>query len=460
MTICYQGLEAKTEASAIVVSIQKNHPLIKLAQKIPWTKLAEIVIPDLQKTEKGFCDTGRRLYLRNHLGALLLQKMFGKKDRNTEWEISDNAAYMLFCGCNVLEKWSPLDHTTISKFRNRLTPETHRKISNFMAKLGVDLGYGDPSELDQDSTIQEANASYPSDASLMVKAAEKIVKIIKWLKEKSKEFQEEVKEIDLKKIKKKAREYFFSKKGKDTKQLVFKGLYDLVNANLSASVGQLKKLNKKAVNEMPWNIKADYNQIKNGFSKYMKSVLSFIDTGKIDPKKILSWHLADISCFNKGKAGNKLEFGRCFQLGRIGGNFALVGKCTDVRMEDKKSISSVTSVSAVIFGPDATESFGADKGYYSKANLKYIQGLKGIKEHALQQPGISFKGCLFKEEEETYQRLVDRRSSIEGMIGHIKQGGQLGKSRMKSDQGTLSAGYGAVTGYNLRCLMRHIKKES
>ena len=459
MTICYQGLKEKTEASAIVVSIQKNHPLIKLAQKITWPELAAIVEPDLQRTEKGFPNTGRKLYLRNHLGAYLLQKMFDKKDRNTEWEISDNAAYMLFCGRNLLQTWSPLDHTSISKFRNRLSPETHRNIANFMTKIGVDLGYGDPSELDQDSTIQEANASYPSDASLMVKAAEKIVKITKWLKEKSKEFQEEVKEIDLKKIKKKAREYFFSKKGKDTKRLVFKDLYELVNSNLSLPVGQLKKLNKKIVNEMPWNIKPDFSQIKNGFTKYMKSVSSFIDTGKIDSKKILSWHLSDISCFNKGKAGNKLEFGRCFQLGRIGGNFALVGKCTDIRMEDKKSISSVTSVSAELFGPDATESYGADKGYYSKANLKYIQDLKGIKEHALQQPGVSFDGCLFKEEKEIYQRLVDRRSSIEGMIGHIKQGGQLAKSRMKSDQGTLSAGYGAVTGYNLRCLVRHIKKD-
>ncbi len=172
----------------------------------------------------------------------------------------------------------------------------------------------------------------------------------------------------------------------------------------------------------------------------------------------MSWHLSDISCFNKGKAGNRLEFGRCFQLGRIGGNFALVGQCIDVRMDDKKSISSVTSVSEDLFGPEATESYGADKGYFSKANMKYINGL-GLKEHALQQPGISFKGCLFKEEEETYQRLVDRRSAIEGMIGHIKQGGQLGKSRMKSDEGTLSAGYGAVTGYNLRCLVRHMKKE-
>ena len=433
--------------------------MIILAQKINWEELADIVAPDLQKTKKGFCNTGRKLYLRNHLGAYLLQKLFDKKDRNTEWETSDNAAYMLFCGYGLLENWHSLDHTSISNFRNRLTPETHRKIANFMAKLGVCLGYGDPSELDQDSTIQEANASYPSDVSLMTKAAEKMVKITRWLKEKSKIFPGQIYELELKKIKKKAREYFFSKKGKDIKKLIFKDLYELIESNLSASAAQLKSLNREIVKEMPWNIKADYKLIKNGFSKYMKSVLSFINTGKIDPKKILSWNLSNISCFNKGKSGNRLEFGRCFQLGRIGGNFALVGQCTDIRMEDKKSIASIISVAEELFGRGSVKSFGADKGYYSKANLRYIQGMAGLEEHALQRPGISFDGCLFKEEKETYQRLVDRRSSVEGMIGHIKQGGQLRKSRMKSDEGTLSAGYAAVAGYNLRCLVRHIKRE-
>jgi hypothetical protein len=36
------------------------------------------------------------------------------------------------------------------------------------------------------------------------------------------------------------------------------------------------------------------------------------------------------------------------------------------------------------------------------------------------------------------------------------RGNQLGKSRMKSDQTTLAAGYGAVAGLNARQLIRHI----
>ena len=42
------------------------------------------------------------------------------------------------------------------------------------------------------------------------------------------------------------------------------------------------------------------------------------------------------------------------------------------------------------------------------------------------------------------------------LIGHAKHGGQLGQSRMKTDDATLAAGYGAIGGFNLRQLIRHL----
>ena len=51
---------------------------------------------------------------------------------------------------------------------------------------------------------------------------------------------------------------------------------------------------------------------------------------------------------------------------------------------------------------------------------------------------------------------MNRRSGIEPLIGHAKHGGQLGQSRMTQDETTLAAGYGAVGGFNLRQLVRHL----
>ncbi len=52
--------------------------------------------------------------------------------------------------------------------------------------------------------------------------------------------------------------------------------------------------------------------------------------------------------------------------------------------------------------------------------------------------------------EGTLEKLANRRAGIEPLIGHIKRGGQLGRSQMKKDESTKAAGYTAVLGFNLR----------
>ena len=81
--------------------------------------------------------------------------------------------------------------------------------------------------------------------------------------------------------------------------------------------------------------------------------------------------------------------------------------------------------------------------------------MKGLQEFGLQQPGLDM-GSLAEREAEVRVRLADRRAGIEPLIGHAKQGGQLGQSRMKTDETTLAAGYGAIGGFNLRQLIRHL----
>jgi hypothetical protein len=173
------------------------------------------------------------------------------------------------------------------------------------------------------------------------------------------------------------------------------------------------------------------------------------------PDKALSFHARAVRCFNKGKAAHALEFGRAFQLGRIGGNFLVVGTCTSIRMEDKASVRLMVEAHQSLFGQGMLQSFGTDKGYYSQANHTYLRAVAGLKELGLQQPGLDIGG-LAKSEAETRVRLADRRAGIEPLIGHAKQGGQLGQSRMKTDDTTLAAGYSAIGGFNLRQLIRHL----
>lgn len=79
---------------------------------------------------------------------------------------------------------------------------------------------------------------------------------------------------------------------------------------------------------------------------------------------------------------------------------------------------------------------------------------RGVTESGLQRPG-NIKSRADMPSKEIQERLRDRRAGIEPLIGHAKHGGQLGKSRMKTDAATLAAGYASVLGLNMRQLIRH-----
>src|SRR5262249_10935185 len=171
MSICQSGIDCKTQfcSSEISIHIKEEHPIIRLAQSLPWREMADLVLPDLKNTKKGQWTQGRKLKLQPHLGAYLLQQFFNRTDRQIEYDIKDNAAYQIFCGRNAVEKWHVPDHTKIEKFRSRLSQETQRQLANKITQHAVKLGYGKANEVDVDSTVQEANMAYPADSCLLKK---------------------------------------------------------------------------------------------------------------------------------------------------------------------------------------------------------------------------------------------------------------------------------------------------
>src|SRR5688572_12348975 len=112
MSICCSGLDAPCRVHPVTIDVSPTHPLIQLA----------LVLPDLQHTTaRGKCWLGRKLKLRIHLGAFLLQWLYDLTDRQVEWSLKDNAAYQLFCGRGLVDTWHAPDHTKIEEFRSRLS---------------------------------------------------------------------------------------------------------------------------------------------------------------------------------------------------------------------------------------------------------------------------------------------------------------------------------------------------
>jgi IS5 family transposase len=454
MAIDLSGQDILPTEGVVTIEIRNSHPLIQLSRALPWRMFVELVVKDLKNTtSKGCWWIGRKIKVRIHLGAYLLQRIYNLTDRKIEYQLRDNAAFQLFCGQGIVSDWHAPDHTKIEDFRSRLSPETHRQLANLTAQAAVSLGFADPREVDFDSTVQEANISYPSDASLMTKLAGLGKKFVDFIRDKLKFRPAKDIHIDMKAVKKRARDYFFLPKNKDIeiKQDFFKKLYKYAKHEMRPVVSLSEKLTERQIAKLPWNIKRAFDTLKNDAWRYLLDVGHFTRSHTIKAGKILSFHAKELACIKKGKLGKDKEFGRVFQLGRVGGNFMIVLKSTSVMMNDKKSFIPFLKEHQTIFGADVLESVATDKGYWTSKNKRALTDLT-ITAAGFAKPGRSKEDAIDLDLQE---RLHNRRAGIEPLIGHTKRGGQLGKSRMKSDAATLAAGYGSVLGFNLRQVIRH-----
>lgn len=146
MSLAQDGLKTKIKSYLAQISVTLEHPLILLANELPWEGLAEIVTEDLKRTTaKGFWRVGRKLYLRVHLAIYILQARTKKTDREIVQEIQDNAVYQAFCGASVVSGWKCPHATKIEEFRSRLSPETKMKINDAVVSVAVNRGFADPS---------------------------------------------------------------------------------------------------------------------------------------------------------------------------------------------------------------------------------------------------------------------------------------------------------------------------
>jgi IS5 family transposase len=452
MTISVSGCDQTVQARTLSISIESSHPLIKLANVLSWKVLSEPVVKDLKSTTaKGFWNLGRTLLVRMHLAVFILQKIYNKTDREIAQDLQDNVAYRLFSGDGIVQKWHTPHFTKVEEFRNRLSPETQLYIANAIAKQAVDLGFADPRKVDIDSTVQEANITYPSDARLMVQLAERSMKAVSWLKEKFEDLVPKDFVFDMKKIKSKARSYFFLAKNvaKEARQKVFAELHKTIKKQVYAAQKISSKLSSEDLAKMPWNVRKSFDQVSTLGKRYLLDVAEFIRTNKMKVGKILSFHASKVACIVKGKAGKPYEFGRVFQIGRIAGNFVFTCHHTSIRMDDKSALTPMLEEHHRLFPNIEIIDLATDKGYFSKAN-------EDAAEEALRGEGNLHLGYQYEETPDDIDtQLKDHRAGLEAVIGHIKQGGQLGKSRMKSDKATLAAGYAALLGFNLRQMMRH-----
>jgi len=153
--------------------IDMNHELVLLSQAIDWSYFEKEFSP--YYSDKGAPSVPIRLMI----GCLFLKQLYNLGDeRVPEFWVRD-AYFQYFCGATFFEHKFPFDPSDFVHFRNRVGEDGIGKIFAYSVRLhGAEVAKKSKFVL-SDTTVQENNTTFPTDAKLCKKVIDKCNKIAK-----------------------------------------------------------------------------------------------------------------------------------------------------------------------------------------------------------------------------------------------------------------------------------------
>ena len=152
-----------------------RHELVLLKKAINWERFEKALEP-------AYCeDNGRpSIPVRTMAGLTFLKYMFGLSDQEVLDNWVENPYWQYFCGGEFFEHEPPTDQTVMSRWRKRageagvtdMIAETLASaVRNRVAKAK------DFERVNVDTTVQEKNIRFPTDARTLDRARERIVAV-------------------------------------------------------------------------------------------------------------------------------------------------------------------------------------------------------------------------------------------------------------------------------------------
>ena len=160
--------------SSLEDMLSHEHPLFQLSNKINWESFENAFSP-------LYCSTnGRPAHpIRLMCGLLILKHLRNVSDEMVVFQWSENAYYQYFCGGLEFMPKQPCDASELVHFRNRIGEKGMELI--LAESIRVNTDHDDEDHFDTafiDSTVQEKNITYPTDAKLHKKIIKNVLKIV------------------------------------------------------------------------------------------------------------------------------------------------------------------------------------------------------------------------------------------------------------------------------------------
>lgn len=405
----------------LVQFINKGRELYQLADQIDWQLVED-------EFSSYYCpDNGRpSIPIRKIVGVLLLKTMFNHSDEPVVDRWQETPYWQYFCGETFFQHEKPFDPTELIKFRKRTGQEGAEKL----LKLSINLFSRkevEENEVCIDTTAQEKNITYPTDAKLRKKIIEKSRGIAE--KEGIKLRQSYRRTLKQLIIDQRFREHPKRRK------------------KANAAARKIDTIAGRVVRDIERKLTREQKQA------YEKDLIVFnlvLQQKRSDKNKIYSLHEPAVSCIAKGKEAKKYEFGN-------------------------KSSLVVTKHSRIIVGAMAFEGNPYD-GHTLDAQLCQIErltgklprvaivdrgyrGRKNIDETEICTPG-KLKASATAYQKQKVRKRFRARAGIEPIIGHVKHDHRMERNFLAGIIGDQINTILGATGFNLMKMIRKIKEGS
>src|SRR3979411_1706525 len=159
--------------------IDMKHPLVTLGRTVDWRFLEE-------RFGEVYTDSPGQPPLPTRLmaGLAILKHTYNLSDEVVCELWIGNPYYQYFCGEEFFQHRLPLDRSSMTHWRNRMGEERLQALLQESLAVATRTGALKPSELSRvivDTTVQPKNITFPTDAKLLNRAREKLVKLAKTL---------------------------------------------------------------------------------------------------------------------------------------------------------------------------------------------------------------------------------------------------------------------------------------
>jgi transposase, IS5 family len=406
--------------------LNMDHALVKLAKTIDWRFLEE------RLGEVYDDDPGRPpLPTRLMAGLAILKSMHNLSDESLCERWLENPYYQLFCGEEFFQHRLPFDRTSLTRWRLRMGEERLMALLQESLAAAARLGAAKPSDFRAvivDTTVQEKAITFPTDAKLMHRARERLVKLAKRHGIALRQSYARVGKIALIKHQRYAHAKQFKRANRQLKRL--RTMLGAVIRDITRKLTGRPELMQ--VFALPLSLARrvrDQRQRERG-------------------KKVYSLHAPEVECIGKGKAHKPYEFGvkvsvaTPLQRSR-GGQFVAHVKALPGNPYDGHTLATII--------PAIEDTIGVSLGkIVTDAGYRGHNAPKGkmFKVHV-----AGYKRGLTK----AVKRALRRRAAVEPVIGHLKNDHRMGRNFLAFSEGDANNAVLAAVGYNFSLLLNWLR---